>query len=168
MAETVGVMMVGLALMSAAAGLLMAIILNQGGPLPYSTISYVAGISLAVVIFTPLAIRTIRKNKTLAKVEIIGSNIREFNEKGEFYVEGDLRNVVSLVEKHAYRGPVRYYVFFKDGQVLSFNSQIDQEFRLRKILQNWSGLKFEVIDSLTPFARTTLEPIDRRYPPPLN
>lgn len=162
MSQQAGMILFGLTLMSAAIGFLMAMVINQGGPWPFSPLSNLAGASLAVVVFIPLAIKTIRSNKTQARVEIIGSTIREFSEKGELYSEGSLREIESLVEKHAYRGPVRYYIFFKNGQVVSFNSEIDQEFRLRKVVCNWSGKKFEEVDMFAP--NPTLDQIDSRYP----
>jgi hypothetical protein len=84
------------------------------------------------------------RSKSRARVEIIGSTIREYGPKGELYIEEDLRNIKTLISRQAQKSPTYYYVLFPGPKILTFDT--DRDFQLMKILQNWGCQKFEEVD----------------------
>lgn len=114
------------------------------------------------IIYLTVAVTTYSMSKSVARVEVIGSTIREYGPKGELYIEEDLRNVKTLLSKQASQSVTHYYAIFPEQKILTFNSTTDRDFQLMKILQNWGRQKFEEVSISNKVGLEMLEQVHHR------
>lgn len=97
-----------------------------------------------------------KKTKSQARIELLPDELKQFGYDGNLIASGRISEIESLLarpdsfQRRQLGGPTCdvYIVAFRDGQKISFDSCLDDDFVLKKILRTRTGMTF--IDNKQP------------------